>query len=80
MQDQAQTPLLFTYNHNQSNQWQNYYADTDSDESMADMAGNLNPRPHWNEPDTDNSWQSPNTSWNQQSNHWQTPNRWYWGN
>ena len=66
------------YNHNQSNQWQNYYADTDSDESMADMAGNWNARPRWNEPDTDTSEQWPNAWWNYHSNRWQTQDQENW--
>ena len=61
------------YNHNQSNQWQHYHADSDDDGTVADW----NARPRWNEPDTDNSWQSQNTWWNQQHHHWQTPNQWY---
>ena len=60
-----------------SSTWSNqpWYTNNQSSQSSDWCA-----RPRWNEPVTDESWQSQRSWWNHQDHHWQTPNQWYRGN
>ena len=57
-----------------SSTWNNqpWYANNQSSQSSDWYA-----RPRWNEPGTDESWQSQRSWWSQQDHHWQAPNQWY---